>query len=208
MSEGRIIAGNRPSVLVPFSMTNWGYYRENLKGRGFWSEVQRVYENRICTSLPSSLRMAWSGVSKPISAPGRARPQPPENAVQNPPVIHSGNAARLVRRKRPPRRSAGGLSCGSRPRLRSNVARFRALLVQLRPASPRVISRNIFGRTTAQPPTPSWFWKPSPGTFTMRAAVVTIRLDESRHVWQAPRACRQPIGASLARLGALRWPRT
>jgi hypothetical protein len=31
--------------------------------RGFWSEVQRVYENRICTSLPSSLRIAWNGVS-------------------------------------------------------------------------------------------------------------------------------------------------
>lgn len=26
--------------------------------RGFWSEVQRVYENRMCTSLPSSLRTA------------------------------------------------------------------------------------------------------------------------------------------------------
>lgn len=33
--------------------------------RGFWSEVQRVYENRICTSLPSSLRIAWNGVLKP-----------------------------------------------------------------------------------------------------------------------------------------------
>ena len=29
------------------------------------SEVQRVYENRICTSLPSSLRIAWNGVLKP-----------------------------------------------------------------------------------------------------------------------------------------------
>jgi hypothetical protein len=26
--------------------------------RGFWSEVQRSYEKRICTSLPSSLRIA------------------------------------------------------------------------------------------------------------------------------------------------------
>ena len=26
--------------------------------RGFWSEVQRFYENRICTSLPSSLSIA------------------------------------------------------------------------------------------------------------------------------------------------------
>ena len=25
--------------------------------RGFWSEVQRFYEKRICTSLPSSLRI-------------------------------------------------------------------------------------------------------------------------------------------------------
>ena len=33
--------------------------------RGFWSEVQRVYENRIRTSLPSSLRIAWKGVLKP-----------------------------------------------------------------------------------------------------------------------------------------------
>src|ERR1700720_2110745 len=33
--------------------------------RGFWSEMQRVYENRICTSLPSSLRIAWKGVLKP-----------------------------------------------------------------------------------------------------------------------------------------------
>ena len=27
--------------------------------------MQRVYENRICTSLPSSLRIAWNGVLKP-----------------------------------------------------------------------------------------------------------------------------------------------
>ena len=33
--------------------------------RGFWSEVQRVYENRIRTSLPSSLSIAWNGVLKP-----------------------------------------------------------------------------------------------------------------------------------------------
>ena len=33
--------------------------------RGFWSEVQRVYENRICRSLPSSLSIAWNGVLKP-----------------------------------------------------------------------------------------------------------------------------------------------
>ena len=33
--------------------------------RGFWSEVQRVYENCIWTSLPSSLRIAWNGVLKP-----------------------------------------------------------------------------------------------------------------------------------------------
>ena len=33
--------------------------------RGFWSEVQRVYENRIWTSLPSSLRILWNGVLKP-----------------------------------------------------------------------------------------------------------------------------------------------
>jgi hypothetical protein len=33
--------------------------------RGFWSEVQQVYEKRICTSLPSSLRIAWNGVLKP-----------------------------------------------------------------------------------------------------------------------------------------------
>ena len=36
-----------------------------IRYRGFWSEVQRVYENRICTSLPSSLRIAWNGVLKP-----------------------------------------------------------------------------------------------------------------------------------------------
>ena len=36
-----------------------------LRRGGFWSEVQRVYENRICTSLPSSLRIAWNGVLKP-----------------------------------------------------------------------------------------------------------------------------------------------
>ncbi len=36
------------------------------KGSGWiLSEVQRVYENRICTSLPSSLRIAWNGVLKP-----------------------------------------------------------------------------------------------------------------------------------------------
>ena len=35
------------------------------KVRGFWSEVQRVYENCIWTSLPSSLRIAWNGVLKP-----------------------------------------------------------------------------------------------------------------------------------------------
>jgi hypothetical protein len=33
--------------------------------RGFWSEVQQVYEKRIWTSLPSSLRIAWNGVWKP-----------------------------------------------------------------------------------------------------------------------------------------------
>src|SRR3984893_14624844 len=32
---------------------------------GFWSEVQRVYENWIWMSLPSSLRIAWNGVLKP-----------------------------------------------------------------------------------------------------------------------------------------------
>ena len=32
---------------------------------GFCSEVQRVYENCIWTSLPSSLRIAWNGVLKP-----------------------------------------------------------------------------------------------------------------------------------------------
>jgi hypothetical protein len=32
--------------------------------------------------------------------PGRARPQPPINAVQNPPIIHTCHAARLVRQKR------------------------------------------------------------------------------------------------------------
>ena len=31
----------------------------------FWSQVQRGYANRICTSLPSSLRIAWKGVLKP-----------------------------------------------------------------------------------------------------------------------------------------------
>lgn len=52
--------------------------RKRYWGRHFWargyfsttsgnirSEVQRVYENRICTSLPSSLRIAWNGVLKP-----------------------------------------------------------------------------------------------------------------------------------------------
>lgn len=39
--------------------------RFELRPRGFWSEVQQVYENRICTSLPSSLRIAWNGVLKP-----------------------------------------------------------------------------------------------------------------------------------------------
>ena len=37
----------------------------HIRLRGFWSEVQRVYENRIWTSLPSSLRIAWNGVLKP-----------------------------------------------------------------------------------------------------------------------------------------------
>jgi hypothetical protein len=36
-----------------------------VEDRGFWSEVRQVYENRICTSLPSSLRIAWNGVLKP-----------------------------------------------------------------------------------------------------------------------------------------------
>ena len=36
-----------------------------FRHRGFWSEVQRVYENRIWTSLPSSLRIPWNGVLKP-----------------------------------------------------------------------------------------------------------------------------------------------
>src|SRR5580700_6496988 len=36
-----------------------------LGGPGFWSQVQRIYANRICTSLPSSLRIAWKGVLKP-----------------------------------------------------------------------------------------------------------------------------------------------
>jgi glyoxylase-like metal-dependent hydrolase (beta-lactamase superfamily II) len=35
-----------------------------LRDRGFWSEVQRVYENRIWTSLPSSLRIPWNAVLK------------------------------------------------------------------------------------------------------------------------------------------------
>ena len=39
--------------------------RQLGRGARFWSEVQRVYENRICTSLPSSLRIAWNGVLKP-----------------------------------------------------------------------------------------------------------------------------------------------
>ena len=38
---------------------------EHVRARGFWSEVQRVYENCIWTSLPSSLRIAWNGVLKP-----------------------------------------------------------------------------------------------------------------------------------------------
>ena len=42
---------------------------------GFWSEVQRVYENRICTSLPSSLRIAWNGVL--TSSGGVKRRVPP-----------------------------------------------------------------------------------------------------------------------------------
>ena len=40
-------------------------WAEQLPKRGFWSEVQRVYENCIWTSLPSSLRIAWNGVLKP-----------------------------------------------------------------------------------------------------------------------------------------------
>ena len=39
--------------------------RTEIVKRGFWSEVQRVYENCIWTSLPSSLRIAWNGVLKP-----------------------------------------------------------------------------------------------------------------------------------------------
>jgi hypothetical protein len=31
----------------------------------FWSQVQQSYANPICTSLPSSLRIAWKGVLKP-----------------------------------------------------------------------------------------------------------------------------------------------
>jgi hypothetical protein len=38
--------------------------------RGFWSQVQQVYENRICTRVPSSLRIAWKGVGL---HPGRPR---------------------------------------------------------------------------------------------------------------------------------------
>ena len=37
-------------------------FRESLNSA---SQVQRGYENRICTSLPSSLRSAWKGVLKP-----------------------------------------------------------------------------------------------------------------------------------------------
>jgi len=48
---------SRPTA-TPFSRSNFGK-------RGFWSEVQQVYEKRICTSLPSSLRIAWTGVLKP-----------------------------------------------------------------------------------------------------------------------------------------------
>ena len=46
-------------------------FAERLAGRsptgrpGFWSQVQQRYANRICTSLPSSLRIAWKGVLKP-----------------------------------------------------------------------------------------------------------------------------------------------
>ncbi len=40
-------------------------FEAQTKARGFWSEVQRVYENRIWTSLPSSLRIPWNGVLKP-----------------------------------------------------------------------------------------------------------------------------------------------
>ena len=39
-----------------------GYHYVRDKDSVLWilSEVQRVYENRICTSLPSSLRIAWT----------------------------------------------------------------------------------------------------------------------------------------------------
>jgi hypothetical protein len=41
----------------------------------FRSQVQQGYANRICTSLPSSLRIAWKGVLKPRPLPQR-RHQP------------------------------------------------------------------------------------------------------------------------------------
>src|SRR5271166_4104414 len=49
-------AGKEEPVELKFSISDI---------RGFWSEVQRVYENRIWTSLPSSLRIARNGVLKP-----------------------------------------------------------------------------------------------------------------------------------------------
>jgi hypothetical protein len=36
----------------------WITVAAGLMGPGFWSQVQQDYANRICTSLPSSLRIA------------------------------------------------------------------------------------------------------------------------------------------------------
>src|ERR1700682_2176383 len=47
-----------------FCTTSGNITDEAILG-GFWSEAQQVHEKRIRTSLPSSLRMAWSGVWKP-----------------------------------------------------------------------------------------------------------------------------------------------
>ena len=55
----------KPETRQDFDAVSIRFTRTSSGSVDFWSEVQRVYEKRICTSLPSSLRIAWNGVLKP-----------------------------------------------------------------------------------------------------------------------------------------------